>query len=276
MKAIIIILYLIVYSVIILNLLSIKGEFLMFSFKGKVSIVTGGTRGIGKETALLLSKFGSKVIASYRNNRYSADKLKEQDNEILPFEGDISEEDTAKALIEYTYSSFGRADYLVNSAGIWTPLTAGSFNVKEWDNMIKNNLRSVYLVTDYLIQKWLRAGTSGRIVNIASTAGVRGESKHAHYASSKAGIIAYTKSLCSELSARGIIVNCVAPGWVDTEMNAEIFRGRGKDDIIETIPIQRVPKPEEVAYPVLFLLSDYASAISGEVLNVNGGSVLCG
>ncbi len=248
----------------------------MYDFTGRISIVTGGTRGIGRETAILLDKYGSKVISSYKSNRENAEKFKMENREITLFEGDISDEPTAVRLIDFAYDKFGRVDYLVNCAGVWTPLIAGSFDVPQWDYVIKNNLRSVYLLTDYLIKKWLKSMHKGRIVNVASTAGIRGEGCHAHYAATKAAIIAYTKSLCTEISSKGIIVNCVAPGWVDTEMNKEIFSGGGKQKIADTIPIKRIPEPIEIAHPIIFLLSDYASAVSGEVLSVNGGNVLCG
>lgn len=248
----------------------------MYDFSNTVSIVTGGTRGIGRETSILLQKYGSKIIATYKGNRESADKFKKENYDILLFEGDLSEQGKACELIDFAYKRFEKVNFLVNAAGIWKPLSAGDFHTNEWDSMIKNNLRSVYLVTDYLIKHWLKAKQNGRIVNIASTAGIRGECGYSHYAASKGAIIAYTKSLCSELSPKGIIANCIAPGWVETEMTISAIKDDGRKKITDTIPLGRIPKPVEVAYPILFLLSEQASAITGEVLNVNGGSVLCG
>ena len=248
----------------------------MFNFEGKTAIVTGGTRGIGLEVSRILAKYGAKVVASYRSNDKAAQKLKKECETIEVFKGDISEVDIAKRLVDFAYEKFGRLDILINNAGIWDYLYAGSFAVKTWDNMIKNNLRSVYLVTDYTVSKWLKDGTKGRIVNVSSTAGQRGEAEHAHYAATKGAIIAYTKSLSSELAPKGIITNCVAPGWVDTELNEKPFTGDGKEKIRKTIPIGRIPEPIEIAWPIVFLASDLASAVCGEVFNVNGGSVLCG
>ena len=248
----------------------------MFNFEGKTAIVTGGTRGIGLEVSRILAKYGAKVVASYRSNHKATEKLKKEFNNIEVFKGDISEVDIAKRLVDFAYEKFGSLDILINNAGIWDYLYAGSFDVKTWDNMIKNNLRSVYLVTDYTVSKWLKDGTKGRIVNVSSTAGQRGEAEHAHYAATKGAIIAYTKSLSSELAPKGIITNCVAPGWVDTELNEKPFAGDGKEKIRKTIPIGRIPKPIEIAWPIVFLASDLASAVCGEIFNVNGGSVLCG
>ncbi|BBB31784.1 3-oxoacyl-[acyl-carrier protein] reductase [Thermotomaculum hydrothermale] len=248
----------------------------MFDFNGKTAIVTGGTRGIGLETSRLFAKFGANVVASYRSNDKAAQKLKDEFSNIEVFKGDISEVETAKSLVSFAYSKFGRVDILVNNAGIWDYLYAGSFDYKVWDNMIKNNLRSVYLVTDYLVSKWLKDETKGRIVHVSSTAGQRGEAEHSHYAATKGAIIAYTKSLSSELAPKGIITNCVAPGWVDTELNEKPFAGDGKEKIRKTIPIGRIPEPVEIAWPIVFLASDLASAVCGEIFNVNGGSVLCG
>ncbi len=248
----------------------------MFNFEGKTAIVTGGTRGIGLEVSRILAKYGAKVVASYRSNHKAAEKLKKEFNNIEVFKGDISEVDIAKGLVDFAYEKFGNLDILINNAGIWDYLYAGSFDVKTWDNMIKNNLRSVYLVTDYTVSKWLKDGTKGRIVHVSSTAGQRGEAEHAHYAATKGAIIAYTKSLSSELAPKGIITNCVAPGWVDTELNEKPFAGNGKEKIRKTIPIGRIPEPIEIAWPIVFLASDLASAVCGEIFNVNGGSVLCG
>ena len=249
----------------------------MFNFEGKTAIVTGGTRGIGLEVSRILAKHGANVVASYRSNDQAAQKLKNEFPEkIEVFKGDISEVEVAKNLVEFAYEKFGKLDILINNAGIWDYLYAGSFNVEVWDNMIKNNLRSVYLLTDYTVSKWLKDGTKGRIVHVSSTAGQRGEAEHAHYAATKGAIIAYTKSLSSELAPKGIITNCVAPGWVDTELNEKPFAGEGKEKIRKTIPIGRIPEPVEIAWPIVFLASDLASAVCGEIFNVNGGSVLCG
>ncbi|NOZ13342.1 MAG: SDR family oxidoreductase [Acidobacteria bacterium] len=248
----------------------------MFDFKGKTAIVTGGTRGIGLAVSRILFGSGANVVASYSSNRKAAERLEAECPGILTVSGDLGDESTAVSLIDSAFERFNTIDVLINNAGIWNYLTAGSFQVEVWDHMIRNNLRSVYLVTDYLISRWLKDGTKGRIVHVASTAGQRGEAEHAHYAATKGAIISYTKSLSSELAPKGIITNCVAPGWVDTEMNTDVFADSGKEKVAAGIPLGRVPSAEEIAWPIVFLASELASAISGEILNVNGGSVLCG
>lgn len=248
----------------------------MFDFEGKTAIVTGGTRGIGLAVSRILFHAGANVVASYVRNREAAAALETECPGAVTVAGDLGDEAAAVSLVDTAFDRFGSVDVLVNNAGIWNYLAAGSFQVEVWDHMVRNNLRSVYLVTDYLLSRWLKAGAKGRIVHVASTAGQRGEAEHAHYAATKGAIISYTKSLSSELAPKGIITNCVAPGWVDTDMNTEVFSGTGKDAVAAGIPLGRVPTAEEIAWPVVFLASELASAISGEILNVNGGSVLCG
>jgi 3-oxoacyl-[acyl-carrier protein] reductase len=167
-------------------------------------------------------------------------------------------------------------DILVNNAGIWNPLPAGAGEIKCWDRMVRTNLRAVYLVTDRLVGLWLENNLPGTVVNISSTAGQRGEAGYAHYAATKGALISYTKSLGAELAPRGIRVNCVAPGWVETDMTAGVFQDGGRERVAAGIPLGRVPQPDEIAWPVVFLASDLASAVVGEVFNVNGGNVLCG
>ncbi len=248
----------------------------MFDFKGKTAIVTGGTRGIGLAVSRILFRAGANVVASYAKNREAAKALETECPGVVTVAGDLGEETIAVSLVNTAFEQFGAVEILVNNAGIWNYLAAGSFQVDVWDSMIRNNLRSVYLVTDYLISRWLKNGAAGRIVHVASTAGQRGEAEHAHYAATKGAIISYTKSLSSELAPKGIFTNCVAPGWVDTEMNTGVFANGGKDAVVAGIPLGRVPTAEEIAWPIVFLASELASAITGEILNVNGGNVLCG
>ena len=248
----------------------------MFDFQGKTAVVTGGTRGIGLAVSRILFNAGANVVASYSKNREAAKALKAECPGVVTVAGDLGDESVAVALVDTAYREFGAVDVLVNNAGIWNYLAAGSFQVDVWDHMVRNNLRSVYLVTDYLVSRWLKEGAKGRIVHVASTAGQRGEAEHAHYAATKGAIISYTKSLSSELAPKGIITNCVAPGWVDTDMNTEVFAGTGKDAVAAGIPLGHVPTAEEIAWPIVFMASELASAITGEILNANGGSVLCG
>lgn len=248
----------------------------MLDFGGKTAIVTGGTRGIGLAASRIFSRAGANVVASYASNRDAAKALEAECPGVVTVSGDLGDESVVVGLVDTAFREFGSVDILVNNAGIWNYLAAGSFQVDVWDQMVRNNLRSVYLVTDYLVSRWLKEGKKGRIVHVASTAGQRGEAEHAHYAATKGAIISYTKSLSSELAPKGIITNCVAPGWVDTDMNTEVFAGTGKDAVAAGIPLGRVPAAEEIAWPIVFMASELASAITGEILNANGGSVLCG
>lgn len=248
----------------------------MFNLKGKTAIVTGGTRGIGLAVSRILYHQGTNVVASYHRNTAAADALEAECPGLKTLAGDLGDEKAARALVDFAYAKFRGVDVLINNAGVWNDLSAGNLQVDVWDHMIRTNLRSVYLVTDYLISKWLSAEEGGRIVHVASTAGQRGEAGHAHYAATKGAIISYTKSLSSELAPRGIITNCVAPGWVDTDMNTEVFASGGKETIAAGIPLGRIPTAEEIAWPIVFMASDLASAVTGEIFNVNGGNVLCG
>jgi 3-oxoacyl-[acyl-carrier protein] reductase len=169
---------------------------------------------------------------------------------------------------------WGRIDILVCNAGIWKGAPIERMSEAEWDEMIDVNLKGTYLASRHAVPHMIAAG-SGAIVNISSTAGQRGEAGHAHYAASKGGMIAWTKSLAAELAEHGIRVNCVAPGWVHTDM-AEEALARDGETIFATIPLRRAGRPEEIAAAACFLASDLASYITGEIVNVNGGNVLCG
>ncbi|MBN2431700.1 MAG: 3-oxoacyl-ACP reductase FabG [Acidobacteria bacterium] len=248
----------------------------MLDFSDKSAIVTGGTRGIGLAVSRVLHRLGARVIAAYRSDEAAARTLMDECPGVRTFAGDLAEADTARAMVGQAWDAFGRVDILVNNAGIWNSLPAGVMDVENWDRMIRTNLRAVYLVTDELVSRWLADKRPAVVVNISSTAGQRGEAGHAHYAASKGAIISYTKSLGAELASRGIRVNCVAPGWVETDMTTDAFRDGGRERVAAGIPLGRVPQPEEIAWPVVFLASDLASAVVGEIFNVNGGNVLCG
>jgi 3-oxoacyl-[acyl-carrier protein] reductase len=171
--------------------------------------------------------------------------------------------------------AWGRLDILVNNAGIWEEDEAGAGNLEVWDRTLAVNLRGAYLVTDAAIPHL--AKQRGAIVFVSSTAGQRGEARHSAYASSKGALISYTKSLAAELGPRGVRVNCLAPGWVATDMTAETLSdSSARAEIERTIPLGRVADPQEIAGSILFLVSNLASFVQGEVLNANGGSVLVG
>jgi len=179
-------------------------------------------------------------------------------------------------MAEQVLAKWGWVDILVNNAGIWTYGEMGNMEPEVWEETIRVNLTSIFYTCNALIPTMKKRG-SGQIINVSSTAGVRGEALHSHYAATKGALIALTKSLAVELAPYGIRVNCVAPGWVETDMCEEVFQDKQfKEEVRRSIPIGRIPPPEDIAGPILFLASNLARHITGEILNVNGGSVLCG
>ena len=251
----------------------------MIELSNQVALITGASRGIGAACAGLFARAGADVGLVYRSHQEEARRVQTQVEETgrqaLPLQGDVSDFATAQQHVRQLVGAFGRIDVLVNNAGIWTYLETGAGDEAEWDRMIDVNLKSVFNYTDAVVPVMKKAG-GGNIIHISSTAGQRGEAFHSHYATTKGGIIAYTKSLAVEL-APDIRVNTVAPGWVDTHMNDEVFADlKERTEIRQGIPLDRIPPAEDIAGPVLFLASHLACHITGEVLNVNGGAVLCG
>ena len=181
-----------------------------------------------------------------------------------------------RGAVETVLDHFGRIDILVNNAGIWKRGEIGKMTEQQWDETLDINLKGTFLFCNAVIPV-MKKQRGGKIINIASTAGQRGEPFHSHYAASKGGMIAFTKAIAAEVASHGIIVNCVSPGWVFTDMSSRVLKDRRQIvKINELIPRGRVATPEEIAGPVVFLASDLANHIVGAVLNVNGGSVLFG
>jgi 3-oxoacyl-[acyl-carrier protein] reductase len=257
---------------------------------GKVALITGGSRGIGAETVRLFTQAGAQVVFSYRQAREQAEALVKQcggPKHCVAVEQDLSSAADGRALIAAAVAAFGRLDVLVANHGIWPSKDAPIAEMAEaqWRNTLAINLDSVFgLVQSAVAQMDLQSTampvegqTVGHIVLISSTAGQRGEANHADYAVTKGALISLTKSLSSELAPRGIRVNCVAPGWVVTDMSADTLNDPELGPRIASgIPVGRAGKPLEIAGPVLFLCTPLAGFISGEVLNVNGGAVLVG
>ena len=245
----------------------------------RVALVTGGTRGIGRAVADLLARAGARVAVNYataeRSARSFVEEARASGGEAMALAGDVSDPEAARGLVESTVAAWGRLDILVNNAGIWEEDRAGRGDLNVWDRTLAVNLRGAFLVTDAAVPHLEK--TEGSIIFISSTAGQRGEAGHSAYAATKGGLVSYTKSLAVELGPRGIRVNCVAPGWVETDLTRDALADPGRRGEIEAaIPIGRVAQPGDVAGPVLFLVSDLARHVQGEVLNVNGGSVLVG
>jgi len=251
----------------------------MIDLKGQVAVVTGGSRGIGRAACLLLAKAGADIALGYRLNQPAAEQVLEEIRRTgrrgLAIPGDVSRAKDAQLLVTKATETLGRLDILVNNHGIWKDGPIDSMSEAEWDETLDVNLKGVFLCTQAALPVMKRQGR-GRIINIASTAGQRGEAFHSHYAASKGAIISFTKSLGPELCGHGILVNCVAPGWVDTDMSAEALAGHDRERILATIPMGRPGTPEEIAAGILFFASRLADYCCGEILNINGGSVLCG
>jgi 3-oxoacyl-[acyl-carrier protein] reductase len=191
---------------------------------------------------------------------------------------DLGKMSDAKKLVQFTRDRLGRLDILVANAGIWNERDTGveKLTEDEWDEMVRVNLKSVYTVIHFAVPHMI-AQRGGRIVAISSTAGQRGEAFHTHYGATKGAIISFVKGLATELAPHNILVNCVAPGWVDTDMSASVLRNKSKLKLAAAaIPLKRPGTAQEIAGPILFAASDLATFITGEVINVNGGAILCG
>jgi len=252
----------------------------MNSLTGKVVLITGGSQGIGAACALAFAKAGAHVAFTYANTiKYAentADQIRVGGGICVFYRMNVASYAECKKVVRSVYSSFKRIDILVNNAGIWEEGAVGSMTESDWIKTIDVNLNGMFRMCN-LIVPIMKKQKSGKIINIASTAGQRGEPFHSHYAASKGGMIAFTKSLAIELIPDGINVNCVAPGWVKTKMTSSVWKNSTlSKQIYKTLPRGRFGSPEEIAGPVLFLSSNLADNIVGEIVNVNGGSVLCG
>lgn len=254
----------------------------MISLAGKAALITGGSRGIGAATVKLFAQAGADVVFSYHRRRDAAEQVLQESRKhgtrIEAMKADLGRSADAKGLVAKVLERLGRLDILVANAGVWNAEDAPIEKLAErdWDDMIRVNLKSVYTVVHFAAQPMI-AQRSGRIIVISSTAAQRGEAFHSHYAAAKGAAISFVKSLATELARHRILVNCVAPGWVDTDMARPVLSTKaGAKFATAAIPLGRVATADEVAGPILFLASDLATFVTGEVLNVNGGSVLCG
>lgn len=252
----------------------------MIELKDKVAIITGGSRGIGAATPILFAKAGASVVITYANNEKEAKSVieivKDLGSEGIALKSNIALSTNARKVVKKTFRHFGSIDILVNNAGLWTYGKIGSMSEKTWRETMEVNLDGMFYMTNAVVPYMMKQ-KFGKIINISSTAGQRGEPEHSHYAASKGGVISFTKSLATELGQFNINVNSVAPGWVDTDLNKEVFSDKKyREAERKKIPLGRIPTPEDIAGPILFLASDLSRHITGEILNVNGGSVLIG
>jgi len=251
----------------------------MISLKNKVTLITGASRGIGAATAIMFAKAGSQVIINYRTDDNAANRVQEQCKEFgvkaTLSKADVAIRSEVETMIVNAVVEFGRIDILVCNAGIWEHNPIDGMDEARLKRTLDVNILGTFYPTMAVVPHMKRQ-RSGNIILVSSTAGQRGEAFHSPYAASKGAIISLTKSLAPELIEYNIRVNCVAPGWVDTDMSHESLIGPERDDILSKIPMGRAGTAEELAGPILFLASDLATFIAGEILNVNGGAVLCG
>jgi 3-oxoacyl-[acyl-carrier protein] reductase len=248
--------------------------------RNRVAIVTGGSRGIGRAVVELLAELGAHVVVNYFHGKHAAEDAvkaaKGRGVEAISVQADVANPLEAQQLINTTIQHFKRIDILVCNAGIWEGAPVEEMTEELWNRTIDINLKGTWAVCRAVVPQ-MKEQRAGRIVIITSTAGQRGEAYYSNYAASKGGQIAFTKSLAEELGAWEINVNAVAPGWVDTEMTQTALGDLVQRQLIaSTIPFGKIATPEDIAAPVAFLCSDWARHINGEILNVNGGSVLCG
>ena len=250
----------------------------MIALHGRTAWVTGGSRGIGRAVALMLARAGADVAIGYRSRVAEAEAVVAQARALgrraLAAGGDLADPAAVERMAAEISRAFGRLDIFIANAGVWPheDLPLGELPPERWRGTMAANLDAVYFSTRAALGLM---GRGGRVVLVSSTAGQRGEAGHADYAATKGALIALTKSLAVEY-APDILLNCVAPGWVDTDMAVPAYEGGAKARIAGTIPLRKISSADEIAGPIVFLCSDLASHVTGEVINVNGGAVLCG
>lgn len=255
---------------------------IVLSLNGQVAVVTGGSRGIGAAVVRAFTAASAKVLFNYQRTKNEAEKLASEcggSTHCVAVQADLSSSEASQQLINQAVEHFGSVDIVVGNHGIWPPtdVPIDTMSEEQWRRTIAVNLDSIFGLVKYGVAQMKKRGAGGHVVLISSTAGQRGEAFHCDYAASKGAVISMVKGLSTELARHGIYVNCVAPGWVDTEMAAPALHDPEiSKRVFATIPLGRVGKPEEIAATVLFLCTPHAGFITGEIVNVNGGAVLVG
>ena len=251
----------------------------MIDLTGKRALVTGGSRGIGAATAMLLARAGANVVIGYRSRSDDAARvvtaLRAMDVTAAAHGADLTSRAGAESLVDAAVRTLGGLDLFIGNAGVWPEeeVPLAEMDDARWTRTMRENVDSIFFTTRAVVRV---IADHGRIVLVSSTAGQRGEAYHADYGTSKGAVISLTKSLAVELGSRDVTVNSVAPGWVDTEMVAGALAGDVRSRVDANIPLGRIASADDIAGPILFLCSPLARHVTGEILNVNGGSVLCG
>lgn len=248
-------------------------------FAGKTAVVTGASRGVGRATAVRLAEGGANIVVNYLQNHAEADETLrlcvEKGVHAIAVQGDVSEFSTAKEIADKAVEAFGSIDLLVLNAGIWEGAPIEEMSEETWNRVLNTNLKAAWAMSKACVPA-MKKRESGAIVLVSSTAGQRGEAGYSNYAASKGGQISFTKALASELCPK-IRVNCVAPGWIETAMVRPVFEDKAyEQSVIDSIPLKRIATTDDVALSICFLLSPWSRHITGEILNINGGAVLCG
>lgn len=243
---------------------------------GKVALITGASRGIGQAVALEMARAGADIAVNYSGSEAAAqatvDQVKALGRKAIMVKANVADADEVAAMVEAVQAEFGHIDILVNNAGITRDTLLMRMKDSDWDDVININLKGVYLVTK-VVSKLMMKQRSGRIINMSSVVGVTGNAGQANYSASKAGVIGFTKTCAKELASRGILVNAIAPGFIHTDMT-DVLPEKVKEATLAAIPLHRMAEPKEVASVAVFLASEYASYITGQVLNVDGGMVM--
>lgn len=244
--------------------------------EGKVAVVTGASRGIGREVALTLAKYGADVVVNYNGSEEKAKEvvaeIEKQGRKAIAIKASVSSMDEVSQMIEETVEKFGKIDILVNNAGITKDNLVLKMTEDDFDAVIDTNLKGTFLCMKQVYRLMMKQ-RYGRIINMSSVIGVSGNAGQVNYAASKAGVIGMTKSLARELGTRGVTVNAIAPGFIETEMT-DVLPDKVKQEIEGQIPLKRMGQVQDVAEAVVFLASDKAGYITGQVLHVDGGMVM--
>ncbi len=262
-----------------MNELPIDIELPQNLFAGKTAIVTGSSRGVGRATALRLAEGGANVVVNYLSNQAEAHETVRECEakgvEAIAVQADVSEYLEAQKLAKAAIEKFGKIDLLVCNAGVWEGAPIEEMSEEVWNKVINTNLKSAWAMTKACVPS-MKKQSRGAIVMVSSTSGQRGEANYSNYSASKGGKISFTKALASELCPK-IRVNCVAPGWIETAMVRPVFEDKEYEQtVLKSIPLNRMATTDDVALSICFLLSDWSRHITGEILNINGGAVLCG
>ena len=255
----------------------LKGERKKFmKLEGKKALVTGASRGIGRAIALALAAEGADVVVNYAGSEAAAKavaaEIEAMGRKALVLQADISSNEAATAMLDAAVKEFGRIDILVNNAGITRDGLLMRMKEEDWDAVLTTNLKSVFNCTKAAV-KYMMKQKAGRIVSISSVVGLMGNAGQANYAAAKAGVLGFTKAVAKEVAARGITVNAIAPGFIQTDMTA-VLSEKVVEGMLNTIPLHKLGDPEDIAKAVVFLVSDDAKYITGQTLHVDGGMVM--